>query len=72
MAAPKGYKKAAHRWDQFTQAEVTVWHKKEDDESTFIIEINEKLSPSLSLGEVQTLQDALRNDLDLNKPGSLY
>ena len=76
MSKPKGYRKVAHRWDQYTKAEVTVWLNPKaggdfNEEPRFILEVNEKMFPPISLGELQSLQDCLRNDLDLNKPSNL-
>ena len=72
MAAPERFKKIAHRYDQFTKAEVTIWHSRAGgefgDEVEFVIEVNGKQSPVYSLGEIQSLQDCLKNDLDLSKP----
>ena len=70
----EGFTKVAHRYDQFTKAQVTVWHKRSggefQDEPVFVIEVNDTCSQEYTEGELTSLQDCLRQDLDLKRgPG---
>ena len=75
MAPPKGFNKVAHRYESFTRVEVTIWHTHRggqfNDEPRFILEVDGKQHPVLTVGQLQTLKDCRGNDLDLTKPGSL-
>ena len=69
-----GFTKVASRWDQFTKADVVIWYKRAGgefgEEPVFVIEVNDQFSPEYTQGELQSLQDCLKQDLDLKRgPG---
>jgi hypothetical protein len=69
---PEHYRKVAHRFDQYTQVEVTIWYGRDEETSrgTFFIETNDKLAGPYTKLELESTIDCIKMDLDFKNPAS--
>jgi hypothetical protein len=66
---PKEFDKIAHRYDQYTRCEVSVYANKHASPLEVMIVVDGKASGPYSKGQLESIKDCLNMDVDFKRPG---